>query len=144
MSLQNLRVLVLLPCFLAALVAGCGGEKGMGLVSGKVTVDGQVPAAGSSITFFPADGKQSAGATLADGNYSVNVPTGESRVEIRVPRPATNAPAAPKAGPGSEGPGGGGGYITESLPAKYNDQSELKLTINSGTNQKDWEVSTKP
>jgi hypothetical protein len=141
-SLLNLRVFALLQCSLAALVAGCGGESGMGLVSGKVTVDGQVPAAGSSITFFPTDGKQSAGATLADGNYSVNVPTGESRVEIRVPRPVVSAPpAVPKQGPGSEGPAGGG-YITESLPAKYNDKTELNVA--GGTNQKDWEVSTKP
>jgi hypothetical protein len=143
-SLLRLRESVLLHCLIAAIFVGCGGETGMGLVSGKVTVDGQVPAAGSSITFFPTDGKQSAGATLADGNYSVNVPTGESRVEIRVPRPVVSAPpAVPKQGPGSEGPAGGG-YITESLPAKYNDKTELKLNVAGGTNQKDWEVSTKP
>jgi hypothetical protein len=142
--LPKLRVFVCIHCLLAALFVGCGGDKGMGHVSGKVTVDGQVPAVGSSITFFPVDGKQSAGDTLTDGNYSVDVPIGESRVEIRIPRPVVSpTPAVPKQGPGSEGPGGGG-YITESLPAKYNDQSELKLNVVAGKNEKDWEVSAKP
>lgn len=143
MSLKNLRFCLPVLLSLPVILAGCGGEKGMGHVSGKVTVDGQVPAVGSSITFFPVDGKLSAGAMLTDGQYSVEVPTGESRVEIRIPRPVTNGPAPPKDGPGS-GPGAAGGYITESLPAKYNDQTELKMNVESGSNQKDWEVSTKP
>ncbi len=142
---MKLRVCFVVVAFVGFLV-GCGGEKGMGHVSGKVTVDGQVPAVGSSITFFPSDGKQSAGAMLKDGLYSVDVPIGESRVEIRIPRPVANGPAQPKEGPGSgPGPGGdGGGYITESLPKKYNDESTLTLKVESGSNTKDWEVSTTP
>lgn len=137
------RVFALALCSLAALLLGCGGEKGMGQVSGKVTVDGQIPAAGSSITFFPTEGSaRSAGALLVDGNYSVSVPTGESRVEIRIPRPVVSeAPVVAKKGPGSDA---GSGMITESLPKKYNDDSELKLKVVGGENKKDWEVSTKP
>lgn len=141
--LWKFRVFVLSLCSLAPLLMGCGGEKGMGHVSGKVTVDGQIPAAGSSITFFPTEGSaRSAGALLVDGNYSVSVPTGESRVEIRVPRPVVSeTPVVAKKGPGSESTGG---LITESLPARYNDKSELKLNVVGGENQKDWEVSTMP
>jgi hypothetical protein len=124
--------------FLAILVAGCGGKSGMGHVSGKVTVDGQVPPPGSSITFFPVDGNaSSAGAVLEEGNYSVDVPQGESRVEIRVPKPVPNP------NPSTQGPGAGD-RITEALPPKYNDQSELKLTIVAGDNPKNWDVSTMP
>ena len=44
---------------LAALLplAGCGGDSQVGEVTGTVTVDGQTPPPGSSITFVPTDGK---------------------------------------------------------------------------------------
>jgi hypothetical protein len=112
----------------------------MGEVTGTVKVDGQVPAAGSSITFFPADGQSQSAGTLIDedGRYRVRVPVGKARVEIRVPRP--KAKRAGKA----QGPGAEGGWIEESLPAKYNDHSELTFEVKSGTNKKDWDVSAKP
>ena len=122
-----------------SLAAGCGDGPATGEVSGMVKVDGQVPAAGSSITFIPADGQSpTAGAVLGeDGRYRVQVPVGKARVEIRVPRPvAKNAPKV-------QGPGAEGGLIEESLPARYNDQSELTFDVKSGKNQKDWELTTK-
>lgn len=143
MSLLKLLQFVIVPFVLVTAVTGCGGGNGLANVSGKVTVDGQIPAAGSSITFFPSDGKPPAGDTLKDGNYNVNVATGESKVEIRVPRIVPNLnPTVRKQGPGAED--AAAGTITESLPPKYNDQSELKLNVVGGKNQKDWEVSTKP
>lgn len=133
-----LRSFVFMMALVAALLAGCGRDDGLARVSGKVTVDGQVPALGSSITFFPNDGKsRSAGATLENGNYTVDVPRGEARVEIRVPKTVPN-PNASTQGPGA------GDRVTESLPAKYNDKSELKMTVEAGNNTKDWEVSTMP
>jgi hypothetical protein len=122
------------------LVAGCGDGPATGEVSGTVKVDGQVPAAGSSITFIPADGKSpTAGAVLGeDGRYQVEVPIGTARVEIRVPRPMGKR--APKAA----GPGAEGGLIEESLPARYNDKSELTFEVKAGRNPKDWDVSAKP
>jgi hypothetical protein len=132
---------VLLLALLAT--AGCGSGPAIGEVSGTVRVDGQAPAAGSSITFIPTDGKsQTAGDLIEDGRYSAEVPIGISKVEIRVPRPAPGA-AAPTAGPGSAGPGGGSGLIEESLPARYNNQTELTIEIKAGKNAKDWELSTK-
>ncbi|MCI0357607.1 MAG: hypothetical protein L0211_03865, partial [Planctomycetaceae bacterium] len=121
-------------------LTGCDGGPAAGVVSGKVTVDGQTPAAGSSITFIPMDGHSStAGDVIEDGQYSAEVPIGMSKVEIRVPRPAQRA-AAPKAGPGSEG---GGGLIEESLPARFNDATELTIDVKPGKNPKDWDLSTK-
>jgi hypothetical protein len=125
---------------LAALlaVAGCGGSKSAE-VTGTVTVDGQVPAEGSSITFIPTDGKsRSAGALIEGGKYTArDVPVGTAKVEIRVPRPA-GRPGKPQAGPGP-----GGDIIEESLPAKYNDKTELTFDVKSGRNEKNWDLSTK-
>lgn len=120
---------------LLALVAGCEDGPRTGEVAGTVKVDGLIPPPGSSITFIPTDGKaQTAGAVLEEGRYSVRVPVGMSRVEIRVPRPAANR--APK----TEGPGAEGGYIEESLPPRFNDESELTFEVKPGKNQKDWDL----
>lgn len=124
----------------AALTIGCTGGGSSGEVSGTVTVDGQTPAAGSSITFIPTDGKSpTAGAVIDGGKYSAQVAVGPAKVEIRVPR-ASGQAAGSKSGPGS---GPGGGRIEESLPAKYHDQSELSIEVKSGKNPKNWELSTK-
>jgi hypothetical protein len=121
-------------------IAGCGGGSTTGEVSGAFTVDGQPPAAGSSITFIPTDGKSpTAGATISGSTYSAQVPVGISKVEIRAPRPARRAASST----GGPGPGSSGGLIEESLPAKYNDQSELTIDVKRGSNPKDWNLSTK-
>ena len=117
------------------LVTGCDDGPPTGEVSGTVRVSGQVPPAGSSITFFPVDGSPSAGAVLEEGRYRVKVPVGLAKVEIRVPRPVA------KTGPKVQGPGSEGGLIEESLPAKYNDASELTFDVKSGTSQKDWDLT---
>src|SRR5439155_16450822 len=70
----------------AALAAGCDSGPKTGEVTGTVTVDGQVPMNGASISFIPTDGKSpQAGDTLKDGKYKVKVAAGPCRVEIRVP-----------------------------------------------------------
>jgi hypothetical protein len=126
---------------LVAIAAGCGGGPTTGEVSGAITVNGQPPAAGSSITFIPTDGKSpTAGAVITGSQYTAQVPVGPCKVEIRVPRPAGRSTGS-TSGPGS-GPGGGG-LIEESLPAKYNDQSELTLEVKSGPNTKDWILTAK-
>jgi hypothetical protein len=128
-----------------ALAAGCTGGPLGGEVSGKVTVDGKAPAAGSSISFLPL-GESAAGdgggMLAADGSYTTRLAPGKYKVEIRVPRPAGGA-VRPASGPGSEGPGAGGGLIEESLPAKYNDQTELTIDVQPGSNQKDWELQAR-
>jgi hypothetical protein len=123
--------------------AGCGGESATGEVSGTVTVDGKVPPPGSSITFFPMDGKTaSAGGLLEDGKYTVRVPVGMAKIEIRVPRPVIPRPVR-KSKEVKEGPGAEGEVVEESLPAKYNDQSELRLDVQPGKNPKDYDLKSK-
>lgn len=127
-------LVVLLP------LAACNRGAQMGQVSGSVTVDGQTPAEGSSITFFPTDGKSpSAGDLIREGKYTASVPVGKAKVEIRVPRPVRSAKGKPGEGPG----GPGGDRIEESLPDKFHDRSELFFEVKPGSNPKDWHLKTK-
>jgi hypothetical protein len=116
--------------------AGCD-EPTTGTVTGMITVDG-APAKNGSIAFFPVDGKAStAGAEIVDGHYTAEVAFGQSKVEIRVPkvvgeRKLYDAPNSPMKS-----------VLAESLPAKYNDASELTLDVKPGENQKDYSLMTK-
>jgi hypothetical protein len=123
---------------LAALAAAAGCDAGprTGEVTGTVTVDGRVPAEGSSISFIPADGgSPTAGDLIENGRYAALVPVGTAKVQIRVPRPVGGS-----AGP-AEGPEGD--VIEESLPERYNDRTELTFEVKSGRNEKNWAVSAK-
>ena len=136
----------LAPALLVALaaLAGCGGDQ-PGEVSGTVSVDGQVPTEGSSITFVPTGQTAGGGGLIEGGNYAVKLARGNYKVEIRVPKPLKGAKAAPAGdgpqpgGPGTGGPGGPAN-IEESLPPKYNDQTELTFEVKSGGNPKNWEL----
>ena len=118
-------------------LAGCSSSP-TGEVSGTVAVDGRTPAEGSSITFVPAGGAASGGGgVITDGRYAVTLTAGDYKVEIRVPEPV-----APVKGANTEGPGPGGvANIKESLPAKYNDRTELTFAVKQGKNEKNWELT---
>lgn len=125
---------------LFALALGCAGGPATGDVSGTITVDGQVPADGSSINFIPTDGKApTAGATLDKGKYTAKVPVGTSKVQIWVPRPVGGAPK-PKAKDGYQTEGQ---IVEESLLEKYNEKTELTFEVKPGRQEKNWEVSAK-
>lgn len=118
------------------MIAGC--EKStLGVVTGTVTVDG-APAKTGSIAFFPVDRKSpTTGAEIIDGQYTAQVPFGASKVEIRVSKvigqrklyDTANSPVMP--------------LLAESLPAKYNDQTELTLDVQPGRNQQDFQLTTR-
>jgi hypothetical protein len=118
------------------LVCGCT-EPTTGIVTGAVKVDG-TPATTGAIAFFPIDGKSpTAGAEIIDGRYEATVPLGSVKVEIRVPkvvgeRKLYDTPDSPVKQ-----------VMAESLPAKYNDASELTLDVKPGENQKDYDLKTK-
>jgi hypothetical protein len=95
------------------------------------------PAKSGSIAFFPVDGKSiTAGAEILDGEYTAEVPLGASKVEIRVSKvvgerklyDAPNSPIKP--------------LLAEALPARYNDETELRLDVQPGENRKDFELTT--
>ena len=115
----------------ASLVAaGCNREKlpGLGRVSGTVTLDGQ-PVPDASITFEGAQPGEppSLGKTDSSGNYELfysrghkGATVGEHPVIISTYQgPTDESPDAKK----------------ETIPAKYNQKSELKETVKRGQNK---------
>jgi len=117
--------------------AGCSKSATTAEVSGLVTVDGE-PAKTGSIGFFPVDGKSpTAGGKIEAGKYSAQVPFGEAKVEIRVSKvvgqkklyDTPNSPVQP--------------IMKETLPEKYNEETELRFDVQPGTNKKDFDLKTK-
>ena len=121
---------------LALAVAGCGpsGPERV-VVSGKVTYRG-VPLKTGEIRFIPIKGTEGPmwGALIADGQYTADgkggVPVGTHRVEIL----ATSVREMGEGGRGFDGPPKPGMNRTpRKLPAKYNRQSTLEITIEPGS-----------
>jgi hypothetical protein len=115
---------------------GCS-DSNRGVVSGSVTIDGQSVKAGS-IAFFPIDEKSpTAGASIADGQYTAQVPLGQTKVQIRVAKVVgqkklyntADSPVQP--------------IMQEILPAKYNDDTELRLDVKPGNTVKNFGLTTK-
>jgi len=120
---------------LILLAAGCA-EPTTGRVAGAVTLDGK-PAELGSIALIPVDGRGStAGAEILAGRYEIEVQFGEFKVEIRVPKVVGqkklyDAPDSPVKD-----------LMAETLPARYNDETELRLKIAPGETRRDFELST--
>ena len=122
-----------LGLLLVACILGCSGRTGpeRAIVSGSVTYDGQ-PVDDGMIRFVPAEGTKApvSGAVIKAGRYTVDshggVPVGTRRVEILGNRPD------PKAAPAQEVPGLEGVPSLQYLPAKYNQTSQLTLTVKPG------------
>jgi len=130
------RIVAAFCVLCCAAMAGCGEKSNRGTVSGNVTLDGQ-PIASGTIRFVPSDGGTATSeAMIADGKYSVSVPAGEKRVSISSSkvvgkRKAYDTPESPTMD-----------IVQEAVPARYNAQSELKLTVQAGSQQKDFELTS--
>ncbi len=124
------------PLFLSVLLftvfAGCGPTTGT--ISGTVTVSGK-PVESGIISFTPADGKGApVTVDIQNGKYAAQAVAGAKLVQISAPvvtgqRPEYNGPGAPMID-----------ITEESVPAKYNSETELTLEMKPGVNQKDWAV----
>jgi len=119
------RVLLFLTvCVVAA--PGCTSESGLSTVAGRVTLDGQ-PLETGIIRFVPIDGQTAtADATVTDGKFAAQVPPGEKRIEITAPnvggeKRMYDTPDSPSVE-----------IVEELLPARYNVESELTLTVAIG------------
>ena len=130
------RVRLVSFVLLVVCTTGCT-DPTIGVVRGTVTIDGELAKTGS-ISFFPVDGNgQTAGAAIVDGAYEATVSVGICRVEIRVPKKVGeikiyDTPDSPIQDD-----------MRESLPPKYNDESELQYEVQPGKSEKDFELSTK-
>ena len=120
----------------AILIAGCS-KSNLGVVTGTISVDG-TPAKSGSIAFFPLNRKSStAGSEIVDGLYTAKVALGVAKVEIRVPKVVGKKKLYDKPdSPMKE-------VLSESLPRKYNDETELKLDVHAGENVQNYELATR-
>lgn len=122
---------------LGLLAAGCGGQSNIGKVTGRVTLDGQ-PLADAVVTFAPAaEGSPSLGRTDSSGLYNLvytreinGAEIGEHKVSI-----TTYSAADPEADPPVAA-------VPEKVPAKYNGRSELKATVEAGSNRLDFDLES--
>jgi hypothetical protein len=118
-------------------VAGCATDPSVGTVSGEVTLDGQ-PLKDGIIKFIPGDGKTAtADAPVRDGRYSATVPPGPKRVEVSAPkvvgkRKVYDTPGSPEVD-----------VVSELIPARYNVQSELTMTVAAGRQTMNYELKSR-
>ena len=131
------RHVLLFGILLGLAASGCSSASDKGTVRGEVTLDGQ-PLKEGVIRFVPADGNSAtADARILDGRYEAQVPPGQKRVEISAPKVVGkgkrmyDTPDSPTVDD-----------VRELLPARYNARSELRLTVQAGTQEKKFELKT--
>ena len=119
----------------ASLLVGCSAPTAP--VSGRIEVDGQ-PLEKGTIAFAPADGRGApVTVPIENGKYDLRLPLGNKHVQISAPKVigkrkeynGVNAPLVE--------------ITAESLPPRYNSQTELTLDVRSGSNTKDWSLKSK-
>jgi hypothetical protein len=123
--------------FVLVSVAGCSGASAQGTVNGTVTLDDQ-PLKEGVVRFVPVDGNgQTKTANVKDGRFTTALPAGALRVEFSAPmvvgrRPAYNTPESPMVD-----------IVEELLPARYNVQSELRITVKNGSQEETFSLKSK-
>jgi hypothetical protein len=120
-----------------ALAVGCGGSDGpeLAIVNGTVTLDG-APLKEAFVTFVPESGRPSYGGTNESGYYEL------AYTEARkgaVPGAHTVRVSTQRAGD----PDSGVKAQPERVPKKFNTQSQLKKTVEAGSNTIDFELTSK-
>jgi hypothetical protein len=126
-------------CLIASCIAvgGCSVDSQNGTLNGTVTLDGE-PLKAGIIHFVPADGRTaSADANITDGKFTAKVPVGEKKVSISAPkivgkRKMYETPDSPTVD-----------VVEELLPAQYNRQSTLTLTVKAGEQQPAFDLKSK-
>ncbi len=117
---------------LTAMTTGCGsGDRPpLGLVQGRVTLDGK-PLANAIVRFHPStQGRESFGATAKDGRYELCYIRDIKGAKVDLHRVYIAT------GDTSVG-------IPEKLPEKYNVKSELWREVKSGENEIDFDLKSK-
>ncbi|MEZ6132139.1 MAG: carboxypeptidase-like regulatory domain-containing protein [Planctomycetaceae bacterium] len=119
----------LLALSLCLVMAGCGGASGPDIASveGTVTMDGQ-PLANASVVFIPENGRPGGAWTDSSGHYVLNF-SGERQGAI----PGKNTVRISTYREGGQNEDGTMAESQkETVPAKYNAQSELTFTVEDG------------
>jgi hypothetical protein len=122
--------------FVCALLIGCGKLPSRATVTGTVSLDGQ-PLSAGIIRFQPADGQTAtAEAPITDGKFSALVPPGDKKISISAPK----VTGKKRMYDGTGGPEVDS--VQELLPVKYNVQTELRLTVTAGSQEKDFPLTS--
>jgi hypothetical protein len=129
--------------FLTSLLSlvGCGGSDTppLGTVQGIIKLD-NVPLSDASVTFQPADGtRMSVGQTDASGAYNLkyNLDTNGALVGQHKVIITTEHSAISNEVTGEKKPA-----VQEKLPAKYNQETELKAEVKKGSNTLDFNLES--
>ena len=127
----RVRCLAGIGLVVALFVSGCSDSAGvlpdLATVSGTVTMGGE-PLSGASVLFESASGHAASGITDANGRYELQF-VGETMgaaLGVNTVRITTVLDHATP--PGYEDP----------IPSKYNEDSELKVTVEPGANTHDF------
>jgi hypothetical protein len=128
--------------FCLAAIGGCSRSTGRQAIEGTVTLDG-TPLIEGSIVFLPQPGTKSptCGGTISQGRFSIapagGAACGTFRVEITAVRKTGKKVMNPKDNQLVD-------EIEQYIPAKYNGQSELTVTVSEqGPNRFDFPLSSK-
>ena len=121
---------------LAVVLAGCGSRKPV--MEGRITLDGK-PIGKGSILLMPANGTgQTAGTGIADGVYRMEACQGPMKVIINSPRKTDRKQHIPL----PEDTSNMAHLYVETVPPRYNEATELVVTIRPGRNECDFTLES--
>jgi len=124
----------------ALVLSGCGGSD-LGSVSGTVTLDGN-PLAGAQVMFMPVGGGGvSTGETDSAGKYTLICADGSQGAVIGAHTVSIELIEEEDTGDGTgedESEASGEGLV----PARYNEETELKADVQAGSNTFNFDLET--
>jgi hypothetical protein len=128
----TIRIAAVVTLF--GLAAGCNSEKlpNLGTVTGTITMDGK-PLSGANVAFDPVAGgaPPSVGKADADGKYELYYSRGHKGAPIGEHTVRINTYAE------RDGDDGRPQIQKETIPARYNVKTELKVSVKRGANTLD-------
>lgn len=128
----RLSFTMLIACALFCFGCGPGGARLVN-VEGEVTLDGH-PVEGATVLFRPAQGRPSAGKTNSKGRYVLRY-TAERLGAV----PGMHSVAITTMSDDDDDEGA----KKESIPARYNRKSELRVEVASDTKEQNFELQSK-
>lgn len=118
---------------------GCQSDEiELGQVTGLVTVDGQ-PIESAQLEFTPTDGRMSIAQTDANGHYQLRYTSDRKGAMIGTHKVAVTTALQPVQEEGAPWTKG----RKELLPAKYHSQTELTAEVKPGSNEINFELTSK-
>lgn len=131
--------IVILLAMATFVLCGCGGtgdQPELGKVSGVITLDG-APLADANVEFRPERGRPSSAITTSDGNYVLLYTKDTQGALIGIHSVLISTQGYAPQPDGSTIP------VPEKIPAKYHQETTLTREVKAGTNQFDFDLTSK-